>query len=619
VLLLVAVALVIVLRHGGTPAGPSNQVVAGPGEGPPTGQANPPKERPAGPDGPGPVPGDPAVDRRAAVWVLNQKGQVGVTPKGGNYFNTNAVGCLPAGDFILYVIHFENNQNVTNDGLRELEGLANLEELNLPNTRISDAGLVHLEGLKRLKRLNLSGTRVTDAGLNRLRAALPGCQITAKGIDSGPAPAGPQTRDRQAAEWALRLGGKVGIFDKNGGSFLRLGPVDGREDLLLPGGRTISVVRKLSALPPEEFRLDIIDLIDNKQVTDADVQTVAGLPNLRSLLLNGTAVTDLAIDVLKGLPALEEIDLSRTGVTLAGAERLKTALPRCLVGTGAPGEVPFAPGPTSEGKPVRWCLDNLSGQTGNNSKGEILHLDKPKPTVSDAHLVQLRRLKSVAHLRDLDLNGTRVTDAGLANLKGLNLRKLHLASTRITDAGLEHLKGLPDLEWVDLTHTPVTGTGLEYLQDMPHLQRINLKNARLTDAGLEHARALTRLHRLQLDLSGTPITDAGLKHLEGLTNLHFLDLSGTQVTDAGLKHLKDLPELDALAITNTVITGAGLDPQGLASLRFLFLNETQVADADLEHFKGFRKLEYLGLKKTRVTAAGAEQLRKLLPKCNIEP
>ena len=68
----------------------------------------------------------------------------------------------------------------------------------------------------------------------------------------------------------------------------------------------------------------------------------------------------------------------------------------------------------------------------------------------------------------MNLNGTRITDAGLVHLSGLtNLRDLWLTGTGVgltgtgvTDAGLVHLSGLKKLEVLDLDGTGVTDSGL---------------------------------------------------------------------------------------------------------------------------------------------------------------
>lgn len=108
---------------------------------------------------------------------------------------------------------------------------------------------------------------------------------------------------------------------------------------------------------------------------------------------------------------------------------------------------------------------------------------------------QLAPLKELTRLSNLNLRGTEITDAGLANISNQKtLVRLHLEKTKITDKGLEQLKGLEKLEY--------------------------------------------------LNLYGTEITDAGLAHLEGLKKLKNLYLWQTKVTSEGVKKLQDaLPEL----------------------------------------------------------------------------
>ena len=60
---------------------------------------------------------------------------------------------------------------------------------------------------------------------------------------------------------------------------------------------------------------------------------------------------------------------------------------------------------------------------------------------------------------------------GCPTLKGLtNLQHLNLDGTKITDAGLPHLKGLTSLKELRLLDTGVTGTAVEELrQALPSL------------------------------------------------------------------------------------------------------------------------------------------------------
>jgi Leucine-rich repeat (LRR) protein len=104
--------------------------------------------------------------------------------------------------------------------------------------------------------------------------------------------------------------------------------------------------------------------------------------------------------------------------------------------------------------------------------------------------------------------------------------------TRVTDAGIAHLKGL----------TQMKGLGLDY--------------CRITDAELAHLKDLTQLQRLTL--RGKEITDARLANVEGLTQLEFLWLGDCQVTDAGLVHLKGLTRLEHLYLVDTKVTHSGV-------------------------------------------------------------
>ena len=97
--------------------------------------------------------------------------------------NTNLVEI----DYNLVGVHVDNGQladlapisqqvavlnlartKVTDEGLRSIEGLKNLRRLHLEHTKIGDAGLTHLKGLTNLEYLNLYGTQVTDSGLAEL-------------------------------------------------------------------------------------------------------------------------------------------------------------------------------------------------------------------------------------------------------------------------------------------------------------------------------------------------------------------------------------------------------------------------------------------------------------------
>ena len=62
-----------------------------------------------------------------------------------------------------------NDCQITDDGLRHLQGLTRLSILELNGTQISDAGLKHLSGLLEMTDLKLADTRITGRGFVELR------------------------------------------------------------------------------------------------------------------------------------------------------------------------------------------------------------------------------------------------------------------------------------------------------------------------------------------------------------------------------------------------------------------------------------------------------------------
>jgi hypothetical protein len=66
-------------------------------------------------------------------------------------------------------------------------------------------------------------------------------------------------------------------------------------------------------------------------LTDAGVQHLMELPNLRSLHLSGFAVTDDGLVQLQRLRNLRHFSLHNTQVTRDGVEQLQRALPNCRI------------------------------------------------------------------------------------------------------------------------------------------------------------------------------------------------------------------------------------------------------------------------------------------------
>jgi serine/threonine protein kinase/WD40 repeat protein len=106
-----------------------------------------------------------APDRKAAEWVLSIGGKVTL----GSGREVSTAKDLPAGAFRVEGINLAA-RNPTAEGLVNLRGLSELKVLQLnDNLSVGDDAMPHLQGLTNLEHLQLSSTRVTGAGLAHLK------------------------------------------------------------------------------------------------------------------------------------------------------------------------------------------------------------------------------------------------------------------------------------------------------------------------------------------------------------------------------------------------------------------------------------------------------------------
>jgi hypothetical protein len=71
--------------------------------------------------------------------------------------------------------------------------------------------------------------------------------------------------------------------------------------------------------------------LEYTKVTDAGLEHLKGLNQLRKLYLSHTQVTDAGLEHLKGLNQLKELSLGGTKVTDQGVKALQQTLPKCHI------------------------------------------------------------------------------------------------------------------------------------------------------------------------------------------------------------------------------------------------------------------------------------------------
>jgi Leucine Rich Repeat (LRR) protein len=253
--------------------------------------------------------------------------------------------------------------------------------------------------------------------------------------------------------------------------------------------------------------IERMSLHSAEHITDFALTYLRDWKNLRWLDLSGTDITDIGIEILSGFNSLESLNVSVTQATDNGIEFL-TALPR---------------------------LREL--KIGGN-------------VMTAGALMALRVLPKLV---SLDVSGTQrrnsgvwqvsFTDLDLALFSSFErLEELNLRGRKITDLGMVHLARMKNLRTLDLSETGVTSDGIE------RITGLNLRQIKLSDLKRVDDRSIAHLLRIKMlesiDLSGTSVSDAGLQKLADATNLRQIFVGGSKVSkEAAQLFQKDRPQM----------------------------------------------------------------------------
>jgi len=279
--------------------------------------------------------------------------------------NDSTVGMIVQSFPNLVELDLSSNTNMTNGVVKILSELGKLQRLTLVQNQVNDIGARRLEKLKELRTLDLRGnmeagdmalevvadlpkltafkhrsTAVNDVGLEYLSKnqtldslLIQDFQITDQ---SGPhlAKLGKLT---QLEIFRCQGFGTEGVLALKGMGLTRLT----LRDLPNIDDRALEVfddLPKLKRLYLHEITsvgdsglkhlaalklLELLDIWTVPQMTDATIDVIATLPNLKELTIRTTGVTDAAIDKLLGMQSLQSLAFKENGsVTAEGLKKL---------------------------------------------------------------------------------------------------------------------------------------------------------------------------------------------------------------------------------------------------------------------------------------------------------
>ncbi len=271
-------------------------------------------------------------ERQAARWVLSIGGKVKIF-KANELLEITAAKDLPTGAWQLHYIYLADNRELTDAGLKHLEALPNLTELELSRTKVTDSGLRHLERLTNLKVLGLWGnSQVSDAGLIHLKGLKKLKTLILKGSCVGDG--GLEHLSRLTNLMNLDLGdtkvSSAGLANLRNLRILRLLSF-GNTKVDDTGLEHLKELRNLGDLRLDDTQVTGVGLTHLMQlpaltnlglgcatVTDPSMKHVSDLKQLQGLSLANSGITDASLTELHGLAALRELNLTGTKVTATG-------------------------------------------------------------------------------------------------------------------------------------------------------------------------------------------------------------------------------------------------------------------------------------------------------------
>ncbi|XP_071910883.1 uncharacterized protein [Coffea arabica] len=273
-----------------------------------------------------------------------------------------------------------------------------------------------------------------------------------------------------------------------------------------------------------------------KCITDSDMESLAGLINLKELQISSVNITNIGVSYLEGLSNLISLTVEGCNVTASCLDPISAFRHLKVLNLGF-NDVTDA------------CLVHLKGLQGLRK----LHLSD-----TEVGSEGLRHLSGLTNLEEINLAFTSVTDGGLEKLSQLtNLKSLNLDAPQITDHGLEMLTGLTEVTHLDLFGAHISDSGVNCLSYFKNLQSLDLCGGKLTDAGVKNIKYLTSLMILNLS-QNLDLTDTALKFISGLVALVCLNVSYSRITNEGLEYLKPLKNLSSLYLDFCNVTGSGI-------------------------------------------------------------
>ncbi|MCH7725153.1 MAG: PDZ domain-containing protein [Planctomycetes bacterium] len=279
------------------------------------------------------------------------------------------------------------------------------------------------------------------------------------------------------------------------------------------------------------------------------------------------------------------------------------------------------------------ALDN-DDETAEAARLALEKLSKPAGTSvarrassTLAELDQMRQARAIQELKSLGaIIGTRYVQVGQAILPNVFSVQIGPNWNGKTE-DLRRLRWLGDVQQIELSGPTVTDATLAHVGKMKNLTIVMIKRAKITNAGIAHLKSLSAVQYIAIFYC--PVDDMSIAHLKVHERATLLKLYGTQISKDGAKRLKEAMANATIDHRDGAFLGVGaavhplgcsisiVQPDSSAAKAGLQVNDI-IVKYDGEKVTDFQKLTQLiganraGEKVTIEVLRGEEKLTKKL-------
>ena len=387
------------------------------------------------------------------------------------------------------------SHTLTDEGLRHLAHLPQLEHLDVSGTGITDRGLDILRELPALRTISLAGTRVTDAGVMQLAHCEQLESVSLQGTKTG--------------DGAIRaLAGKHNLRWFASGNLVSDAGIPMLHDIPVlktwQGGEPTMALLSYSTAPNQ--------LLLRGRFSDRGMRHMRGLDGLFGLDIDhaGLAITSAALEPLVNLPHLGWLSADAKDDWMPYIAQMPKLRFLGIQDTraGDDGFVALSESRSIEFIWGRRCHNlRTRGFLALAKMPALRGLSVSCLNVADAGVAALPEFPSLRELMPMD-----VPDAGYRHIgRCERLESLILMYCRdTTDAATEHITGLSRLSYYFNSYTTITNRTPYLLSGMHSLERITFDACHnLTNAGIAQLARLPKLRELRVSGRGISSDVAG--------------------------------------------------------------------------------------------------------------